>query len=44
MSLADACLMRMAELTPNCRVFTVYKNFLVYRRKGRGRIPLLAPF
>ena len=44
MSLADACLVRMAELTSNCQVFTVDKDFLVYRRKGRGLIPLLAPF
>lgn len=44
MSLADACLVRMAELTGNCQVFTTDKDFLVYRRKGRGVIPLLAPF
>jgi predicted nucleic acid-binding protein len=44
MSLADACLVRMAELTGNCQVFTTDRDFLVYRRKGRGVIPLLAPF
>ena len=44
MSLADACLVRMAELNENCQVFTTDKDFLVYRRKGRGVIPLLAPF
>lgn len=44
MSLADACLVRMAELHANCQVFTTDKDFLVYRRKGRGVIPLLAPF
>jgi uncharacterized protein len=44
MSLADACLVRMAELSHNCQVFTTDKDFLVYRRKGRGVIPLLAPF
>ena len=44
MSLADACLVRMAELSNNCQVFTTDKDFLVYRRKGRGVIPLLAPF
>src|SRR4051794_35145244 len=44
MSLADACLVRMAELNDNCQVFTTDKDFLVYRRKGRGVIPLLSPF
>ena len=43
-SLADACLVRMAELNANCQVFTTNRDFLVYRRKGRGVIPLLAPF
>ncbi len=44
MSLADACLVRMAELNDNCQIFTTDRDFLVYRRKGRGVIPLLAPF
>ena len=44
MSLADACLVRMAELSDPCRVFTTDKDFLVYRRRGRQVIPLLAPF
>jgi uncharacterized protein len=44
MSLADACLVRMAELSDNCQVLTTDRDFLVYRRKGRGVIPLLAPF
>jgi predicted nucleic acid-binding protein len=44
MSLADACLVRMTELNDNCQIFTTDKDFLVYRRKGRGVIPLLAPF
>ena len=44
MSLADACLVRMAELTDRCQMFTTDKDFLVYRRKGRQVIPLLAPF
>jgi predicted nucleic acid-binding protein len=43
-SLADACLVRMAELTERCQVFTTDRDFLVYRRKGRHLIPLLAPF
>ena len=44
MSLADACLVRMAELADPCRVFTTDQDFLVYRRRGRQAIPLLAPF
>lgn len=44
MSLADACLVRMAELNDRCQVFTTDRDFLVYRRKGRSVIPLLAPF
>jgi len=44
MSLADACLVRMAELAGDCQVFTTDRDFLVYRRKGRGVIPLLTPY
>jgi uncharacterized protein len=44
MSLADACLVRMAELTQDCKVLTVDRDFRVYRRHGRHIISLLAPF
>jgi uncharacterized protein len=44
MSLADACLVRMSEVIDRCQVFTTDRDFLVYRRKGRHVIPLLAPF
>ncbi len=44
MSMADACLVRMAELVDPCQVFTTDKDFLLYRRKGRHVIPLLSPF
>ena len=44
MSLADACLVRMAELASNCQVFTTDRHFRIYRRHGRQIIPLLAPF
>ena len=43
-SLADACLIRMAELSHSCQVFTTDRHFLIYRRRGRGSIPLLSPF
>ena len=44
MALADACLVRMAELADPCQVFTTDRDFLVYRRRGRHVIPLLSPF
>lgn len=44
MSLADACLVRMSELTPKCQVFTLDRHFCVYRRNARQLIPILAPF
>lgn len=44
MSVADACLVRMAELADQSQVFTTDRDFLVYRRNGRHRIPLLSPF
>jgi predicted nucleic acid-binding protein len=44
MDLADACVVRMSELTRQCRVFTLdRRDFSVYRRNGRNVIPLLAP-
>lgn len=44
MSVADACLVRMAELADQCQVLTTDRDFLVYRRKGRHVIPVLTPF
>jgi hypothetical protein len=44
MDLADACIVRMSELTANCQVFTTdRRDFRVYRRNGPEVIPLLAP-
>ena len=44
MDLADACLVRMAELTPRCRIWTVdRRDFSVYRRNGRRIIPCEFP-
>jgi predicted nucleic acid-binding protein len=42
-SLADACLIRLAELHEPCRVLTLDGDFHVYRRHGRKVIPLLTP-
>ena len=44
MSFADACLVRMSELHRSSRVFTLDQDFAAYRRNGRERIPLLAPW
>jgi predicted nucleic acid-binding protein len=42
-SLADACLVRMAEMHENCRVFTLDSHFRIYRRRDRQVIPVLMP-
>jgi len=43
MSLADACLVRLAELHPNGVVFTLDADFRIYRRHGNKVIPVLMP-
>ncbi len=44
MDLADACIVRMSELTRTCRVLTVDRtDFSVYRRNSRDTIPVLCP-
>ena len=43
MSLADACLVRLTERLPDCRLFTLDAGFEHYRRNGRNLIPLLRP-
>jgi len=43
MSLADACLVRLTERLPDCRLFTLDADFEHYRRSGRHLIPLLRP-
>lgn len=43
MSLADACLVRMAELERRSTVLTVDSDFQVYRRNGRHVIPTITP-
>jgi predicted nucleic acid-binding protein len=42
-SLADACLVRLTEIHPRCRVWTLDADFHVYRRHGRQAIPVLTP-
>jgi len=43
MSLADACLVRMAEVFPESKVMTLDSDFVVYRKSRRKVIPLLCP-
>lgn len=43
MSLADACLVRLAELFDEAEVITVDQDFSVYRKHGRQAIPLISP-
>jgi predicted nucleic acid-binding protein len=42
-SLADACLVRLVELTSQSTLFTLDSDFEIYRQKGRRLIPLLTP-
>lgn len=43
MSLADACLVRMAELYPDGAVLTLDRDFRLYRKHGRRVVPLIIP-
>ncbi len=43
MSLADACLVRMAELNAEAAVFTLDAHFRIYRKSGRQILPVIAP-
>lgn len=44
MDLADACVVRMAELSRDCEVWTVDRaDFSAYRRSGRDAIPCQFP-
>ena len=43
MSLADACLVRMAELYGNHDVCTLDSDFRIYRKHGRDPISLIMP-
>jgi predicted nucleic acid-binding protein len=44
MNFADACLVRMSEVQREARLFTLDSDFDSYRRNGRERIPVLAPW
>lgn len=44
MSMPDAALVRMSELHEAAHVLTFDTDFQIYRRFGRRKIPLIAPF
>jgi len=43
MSLADACIVRMAEIHSRHSIFTLDSDFKVYRRHGREPLKLICP-
>ena len=44
MSFADACLVALAESMPGARLFTLDRDFLIYRQHDDEPLALLAPF
>jgi predicted nucleic acid-binding protein len=42
-SLADACLIRMAEQHTNATVLTIDRDFRIYRKNGRQVVPAILP-
>lgn len=42
-SLADACLIRMAEVYPESTVLTLDRDFRLYRKHGRQVVPVVIP-
>ena len=42
-SLADACLIKMSELHPESRIFTLDSDFNLYRKNRRRIIPTIIP-
>lgn len=43
MSFADACLVRMTEVSPDPTLLTTDTDFRIYRRHGRKAIPCVMP-
>lgn len=43
MSLADACLVRLAEMLDDHHVCTLDSDFTIYRKHGKTPIPLISP-
>jgi uncharacterized protein len=43
-SLADACLIRMAEIHVGSKVLTLDRDFQIYRKHKRAAIPVISPW
>jgi uncharacterized protein len=43
MSLADACLVRMAETIPDSAILTLDEDFRIYRKSNRTIVPTILP-
>jgi len=43
MSLADGCLVRMAELSGESAILTLDRDFRLYRKSGRHVVPVIMP-
>jgi predicted nucleic acid-binding protein len=43
MSLADACVVRMAELNRSHVILTLDSDFCIYRRFGRDPLTMMSP-
>ncbi|MBC6472526.1 MAG: pilus assembly protein [Hormoscilla sp. GM102CHS1] len=43
MSCADACLVRMTELSPESELLTLDSDFLIYRKNRNQTIPVIMP-
>ena len=43
MSLADACVVRMAEVFPRHAILTLDADFSMYRKQGKTPLPILHP-
>jgi predicted nucleic acid-binding protein len=44
MSFADACLVRLSEIHAHSVVWTLDRDFHIYRHHGRQTIPLISPY
>ena len=44
MSFADACLVRMSEIHSDCVIWTLDRDFGVYRRHRRQTLPMVTPW
>jgi predicted nucleic acid-binding protein len=44
MSFDDACIVALAERAPQAKIFTIDRDFLIYRRMDNQPLTLLAPF